>query len=117
MGHVWVDVRISNPITGRDVKTKALVDSGATFTLIPWEVREKLNLMIVGRKTVETDKGPTELDETFAILEMKGKKAVTPILVSKGLKDVLIGGLSLEALGLLIDPTTGELKESRILLL
>jgi predicted aspartyl protease len=45
MGHVWVEVRISNPITGRDVKTKALVDSGATFTVIPWEVCEKLNLI------------------------------------------------------------------------
>jgi hypothetical protein len=53
--------------------------------------------MIVGRKAVETAKGPAELDETFAILEMKAKKAVTPILVSKDLKDVLIGVLSFEA--------------------
>lgn len=41
---------------------------------------------------------------------------MTPILISRNLKDVLIGVLSLEALGLIIDTTTGELKETRILL-
>jgi len=33
------------------------------------------------------------------------------------LKDLLIGVLTLEALGLTVDPTTGKLKETRILLL
>jgi len=102
---------------GRVVNALALVDTGATYTVVPWSVYEKLNLMIVGKKMVETAKGPTELDESFLVIEIKGKRAVTPVLISRDLKDVLVGVLTLEALGLAVDPTTGELKESRILLL
>jgi clan AA aspartic protease len=99
------------------VNALALVDTGATYTIVPWSVYEKLNLMIIGKKMVETAKGPTELDESFLVIEIKGKRAVTPVLISRDLKDVLVGVLTLEALGLAVDPTTGELKESRILLL
>ena len=60
---------------------------------------------------VETAKGYADLDESFALLGAWGKRGVTPILISKELKDVLIGVLTLEALGLTVDPTTGELKE------
>jgi hypothetical protein len=86
-------------------------------TVVPWSVYEKLNLVIVDKKIVETTKGPTELDESFLVIEIKDKRAVTPVLISRDLKDVLVGVLTLEALGLAVDPTTGELKESRILLL
>jgi clan AA aspartic protease len=116
-GHVWVEARLVNPINGAELKTRALVDTEATYTVIPWSVHEKLNLMIVGKKTVETAKGPEELDESFLVIEIKGKKAVTQVLISKDLKDVLVGVLTLEALGLAVDPTTGELKESRIRIL
>jgi predicted aspartyl protease len=73
--------------------------------------------MIVGKKTAETAKEPEELEESFLVIEIKGKKTVTPVLISKELKGVLVGVLTLEALRLAADPTTGELKESRILLL
>jgi len=117
MGHVWVEARLVNPISGAELKTLALVDTGATYTVIPWSVYEKLNLVIVDKKIAETVKGPTELDESFLVIEIKGRRAVTPVLISRDLKDVLVGVLTLEALGLAVDPTTGELKESRILLL
>lgn len=117
MGHVWVDVKLLNPLTGDGVESKALVDTGATFTVIPRDVCNRLNLKVLGRKRVETAMGLTELDESFAVLEVGGKRGLTPILISEDLKDILIGVLSLEALGLTVDPTTGELKEARILLL
>jgi len=117
MGHVWVEARLVNPISGVELKTLALVDTGATYTVVPWSVYEELNLVIVGKKIVETAKGPTETDESFLVIEIKGKRAVTPVLISRDLKDVVVGVLTLEALGLAVDPTTGELKESRILLL
>jgi len=117
MGHIWVEVRLVNPINGAELKTRALVDTEATYTVVPWSIYEKLNLMIVGKKIAETAKGLTELEESFLVIEIKGKKAVTPVLISRDLKDVLVGVLTLEALGLAVDPATGELKESRILLL
>ena len=106
-----------NPFTGQEVRVEALVDTRATFTVLPCGIYEELSLKIVGKKTVETTRGYAELDESFVVLEGCGKSGVTPILISKELKDTLIGVLTLEALGLTVDSTTGELKEARILLL
>jgi len=55
--------------------------------------------------------------ESFALVEVKGKRAVTLILISRELSETLIGVITLEALGLTVDLTTGELKEVEILLL
>jgi predicted aspartyl protease len=117
MGHIWVKARLVNPVNGAKLKTLALFATGATYTVVPWSIYEKLNLMIVGKKIVETAKGLEELEESFLVIEIKNRKAVTLVLIFKELKDVLVGVLTLEALGLAADPTTGELKEFRILLL
>jgi len=117
VGHVWVKAKVINPLSGVNVEEEALVDTGATYTVMPWGTYEKLGLKVVGEKDVETAKGLTRLDESFAVVEIEGKRGLTPLLVSKDLKDLLIGVLTLEALGLTVDPTTGKLKETRILLL
>ncbi len=107
----------NNPLSGAQVEEEALVDTGATYTVIPSRTFENLDLRVVGKKGVETAKGLTRLDESFAVIEIEGKRGLTPLLVSSDLKDLLIGVLTLEALGLTVDPTTGKLKETRILLL
>jgi clan AA aspartic protease len=117
MGHVWADVKLINVVTGQEIKVTALIDTGATFTVLPWWIHEKLGLKIIGRKKIETAKGYTELDESFVLIELEGRSGITPVLISKELKDVLVGVLTLESLGLMVDPTSGKLKETRILLL
>jgi len=116
VGRVWVDVRLANPITGQEVRVTALVDTGATFTVVPWWVYEELDLKVVGRKRVETAGGYVDLDESFAVVEIEGRRRVTPVLISREPKDVLIGAITLKALGLAVDPATGRLRETRILL-
>ncbi|MFP3195929.1 MAG: hypothetical protein RXQ74_03585 [Caldivirga sp.] len=39
----------------------------------------------------------------------------SPVLASNELNEVLIGVITLELLGLTVDPTTGELRETEIL--
>jgi len=117
MGHVWVEALIENPITGRSVRARALVDTGATFTVVPRKVFEELQLPIIGKKTVKTAKGSVELSECLGVIEVMGRRAGSQILVSDDVDLVLIGVLTLEALGLEVDPTTGRLKETEILLL
>jgi predicted aspartyl protease len=55
--------------------------------------------------------------ESFALVEVKDRRATILILVLRGLMGALIGVITLEALGLTVDLTTGELKEVEILLL
>ena len=82
MGHVWVNVRLVNPITGKEIETKALVDTSA-------------------RHQVST----------------ASRETASPVLASNELNEVLIGVITLELLGLTVDPMTGELRETEILML
>ena len=46
-----------------------------------------------------------------------GEKTVTPVLISDKIDRVLIGVLTLEALALRVDPKTGKLEKTELLLL
>jgi len=117
MGLVWIDAVIRSPSTGGAVAVKALVDTGATLSVVPRRIAEELQLPVIGRRRVATAKGVTELDERTGIVEVMGGKAYLHMLVSDDIDVVLIGAATLETLGLEVDPATGELKEATMYLL
>jgi len=117
MGLVWIDAIIRNPFTNKAVAVKALVDAGATLTVVPRKIADELQLPVIGRRRVATAKGVAELDECIGVVEVMGRKAYTHILVSEDVDIVLISAVTLETLGLEVDPVTGELKEAKIYLL
>ncbi len=119
MGHVRVKVRFTNPEAQNgavDVED-ALVDTGATWTVVPRSVAERLGLRLIGNVSVKTAAGPQELDQSYALAELYDKKMVTPVLISDTLDGVVIGVTMLEALGLAVDPLSGQLKNAEVLLL
>ncbi|MFP3237253.1 MAG: aspartyl protease family protein [Vulcanisaeta sp.] len=117
MRRAWINAKFINPNTNKEIEIKALVDTGATFTVIPGHIYEELGLRTVGKRRVKTASGYVDMDESFALVEVGNKRGVSPVLVSSGLNEVLIGVITLEALGLTVDPTTGELRETEILML
>jgi aspartyl protease family protein len=117
MGLVWVEVVVRNPDAGRYAAAKALVDTGATLTVVPRRIAEELQLSTIGRRRVMTAKGITELDECVGVVEVMGRKAYTHILVLDDIEIVLIGATTLETLGLEVDPAAGKLKEAATYLL
>ena len=119
LGHVNVKLKLKNPINPsvNNVEATALVDTGATFTTIPRQVFEKLELSVTGKRRVRTATQIETLQESFASVEIDGNLSVTPVLVSDTLDKVLIGVITLEALGLTVDPTTGKLEEAETYLL
>jgi aspartyl protease family protein len=117
MGLVWVDAVIRSPFTGRAVAVKALVDTGATHTVVSRRVAEELQLPVIGRRRAATAKGLTELDECLGVVEIMGRKAYTHILVSDDVDVVLLGAVTLETLGFEVDSVTGKLKEAKTYLL
>jgi len=108
---------IKNPFAGKAITTKALVDTGATLTVVPRRIAEELQLPVIGRRRVATAKGTAELDECVGVVEVMGRKAYVHMLVSNDVDIVLIGATTLETLGLEVDPTTGKLKEATTYLL
>ena len=96
---------------------EALVDTGATWTTIPRALAQALDLQVIGQMAAKTAAGPQQLEQSYAHIELAGKTMVTPLLVSDTLDTMLIGVITLEAMGLAVDPGTGRLRESEVLLL
>jgi len=117
VGHVEVDIGIGSLEEKRIVKARALVDTGATFTVIPETFAKQLNLVFVGERVkVSTAKGYDELDLAHALLEIDGKRRIMPVLVSKHIDRVLLGVITLEAMQLRVNPLTEKLEEYAALL-
>jgi len=117
MGPVWIDSVVRSPSTDRAVAVKALMDTGATLTMVPRRIDGELQLPVIGRRRVATAKGLMELDECLGVVEIMGRKAYTHILVSDDVDVVFIGAVALETLGLEVDPVVGKLKEAKTYLL
>ncbi|GAB6947835.1 hypothetical protein JCM16161A_19650 [Vulcanisaeta sp. JCM 16161] len=114
MGHVWVEAEL---ISGdREVRVKALVDSGATLTVIPRALAEELGLKVIDRGTVMTAGGPVGVEFSEVKVRLMGREATVRVVISDIIDKVLIGITTLEILGLMIDPTTGTLREAPYLL-
>jgi predicted aspartyl protease len=79
---------------------KALVDTGATLSVVPRKIAEELQLPVIGRRRIATAKGVVELDECVGIVGVMDMKAYSHILVSNDVDVVLIGTVTLETMDL-----------------
>ena len=117
MGHVTVTLTITSPENKKATKAvEALVDTGATFTVLPRAVANELGLTIAGQRRVRTATGPICLDSSRAILKINGQSEVNPVLISDSIDRALVGVITLETLSLTVDPTSRELSEAEGLL-
>jgi len=117
MGHVVVSVAFTNPYDlTKSAVEEGLVDTGATRSVIPARLAEALGLQAIGRARVKTASGEEELPLSWAFVEIAGRKDVSSLLIRDKIDRVLIGVVTLEAMGLAVDPTSGELKEAELLL-
>lgn len=102
-------------------KFRALVDTGATYTVIPPKrTAEELGIASTGRRVrVVTARGEAMLEESVAVIRLMGEEGGTNVvLISDEVEQVLIGGVTtLETFGLRVDPTTGKLERAGVLLL
>jgi predicted aspartyl protease len=119
MGHVRVSVEIVNPVDrSRSVKVEsALVDTGATRTTISRDLARQLDLEIRGAQQVRTAAGATTIDRSFAMILLEGRESIADIWVSDDYPGVLIGVITLEAMGLGVDPKNQRLIDVEQLLL
>lgn len=117
MGHIQVTAKLTSPITSESEVVESLVDTGATFTTVPLSLSRKFKLPHITKRKVKTASGEEELFESYLIIEILNEKTVTPVLISDKLDRVLIGALTLEALAFKVDPKTGKLEKTELLLL
>jgi clan AA aspartic protease len=113
MGYVYCDVRIGNPSKEKVLSQRMLVDTGATYASIPKKLAKELGLpAIMATKMTLADGREIEATYSLAYVEINGRGDGVQVMIFD-IAEPVIGVFTLEALGLAVDPSTGELKPTR----
>ena len=114
MGHIYVESTIEGSNGAK--KVRLFVDTGSTFTLLPRTLAEELAVIqLPGRKqTIELADGSLkQYPVAIADIEVLGRKSVGERFLIAEVSEPILGVLTLEALGLAVDPVTAEVRPSR----
>jgi Predicted aspartyl protease len=116
MGHSWIDVEISNLEKDKSREVKALVDTGASLTVLPRKLADELGIVATTEEQVTTGAGEIKVEGGDVWIKIRDREKTNPVWISDIIDRVLIGVVTLESLGFAVDPTTGTLKERPLLL-
>lgn len=111
MGHVYVDATV---FARRRVKARFLVDTGATYTIVPPSMARQAGAtsLPVTFRVALADGSTRRLKACTMGIEVCGRTGpMTALLLPRG--EPLLGVETLEALGLRINPSTRALEPSR----
>ncbi len=115
MGHVHVKVGIASVTGGTFRYYTALIDTGATKTILPASIAKELGIEKGEAMSVMTGNGPVTLYESLARMKIEGINADSPIWISDQMQQVIVGVLTLESAGLSVDPKNKKLKKEELL--
>lgn len=103
MGHFTVSARLTGP-TGRSEDVGLLVDTGATFVLVPRIVADRLELQPTRVCSARLAGGGTEIWPLGEVrVTLDGLEATTPCVIGPE-GPALLGTVALESLLLAVDP-------------
>jgi clan AA aspartic protease len=118
MGLTYITVTVINPARpGKKVKTRFLVDSGATYTVAPKGILQRLGIKPHGSRTFTLADG-TKFTRKIgdAVFSIDGERAASPVIFGEKGDSSLFGTVSLGALGFVLDPIRRELRRLPMLL-
>jgi len=116
MGTIYIDGTVTGP-TGKKVTAHFLVDSGTTYTLLPKPEWEQIELQ--AKRTVAfalADGTEIERRVSEGHIALPQGEAHTPIILGEPGDQPLLGVITLEIIGLVLNPFTRELQPMRLLL-
>ena len=116
MGITYIEGTVRGP-KGEE-RVRFLVDSGATYTLLPEPVWRRIGLTPKREHTFVLADGRTvtrKVSECYIILPQG--EAHTPVILGEPGDEALLGVVTLEILGFVLNPFTRELQPMRMLLI
>lgn len=118
MGLTKVKLEITNPSAPkRKIVEEFLVDSGAFYTVLPKNLVDKLGLRPSFEQEFTLADGTTiKRPIGSAYVTFQGRKIASPVVLGKKNDSALMGILSLEALGLVLDPFERKLHPAKLVL-
>ncbi len=112
MALTHLGVRIANPARPRRfLRVKFLVDSGAIYSVVPKRTLEKLGVKPHSHRTFILADG-TEVKRRIGdvVFRLDGRQGAAPVIFGEPGDSALLGAVTLEALGVLLDPLKRELR-------
>ncbi len=112
MGLTYIAVTVSNPAAPkRRARLRFLVDSGAIYSVIPAPALRKLGIKPHSQRTFTMADG-SQIKRRIGdvTLRLNGQQGASPVIFGEKGDSTLLGAVSLEALGLILDPLKRELK-------
>ncbi|MHB8522089.1 MAG: retroviral-like aspartic protease family protein [Limisphaerales bacterium] len=116
MGIAYIEGIVTGP-TGKQATVKFLVDSGATYTLVPLKEWKKIGLKAI-RSVPCTLADGTEIkrDVSECHIKLPQGERHTPVMLGEKDDEALLGMVTLEELGLILNPLTRKLQPMRMML-
>ncbi|TSC66444.1 MAG: hypothetical protein CEO21_192 [Microgenomates group bacterium Gr01-1014_80] len=111
MGATAVSLKVKNPAKPSKVfEGEFLVDSGATYTVVPETVLKRLGIKPDDEEKFSLADGRIIKRKVgSALYEYEGKQRAAPVLFGEKDDSLLLGTFTLEALGLTLDPLKRKL--------
>jgi clan AA aspartic protease len=112
-----VTIEIGPMDQSRFEQIEALVDTGATYTVVPRDVLERLGIMPQFRRRFRLADGRVvELDMAVVAIRLEGQTLPTICVFGEEGMDALLGAVTLEEFGLGVDPVNQRLVPIELLL-
>jgi clan AA aspartic protease len=116
MGIVFVEGTVTGP-TGKQATLKFLLDSGATYTLLPYEVWRAIELQPSDSvKCVLADGTEVERKVSECRIGLPQGQRHTPVMLGEESDEALLGMVTLEEFRLMLNPFTRQLQPMRMML-
>ncbi len=115
MGYTFVKMTIKKSYESEKfIEERLLVDSGAIYTVISAEDLEELGIIAHSEEEFELADGEIIKRKVGdAYFEYKGKRGSAPVIFGEKDDSKLLGVLTLEALGFVLDPLRRQIKPFR----
>ena len=118
MGVTYIPARLRRPDgRGPARNVRFLVDSGAIYSVLPEEIWRALRLK--AEREVEftlADGTPIERGVSECRFEIRGEAATSPVVLGQENDGALLGAVTLETLGFMLNPLTREILPMRMAL-
>ena len=116
MGLTFVTVKVGNPANGRRAEqVRCLVDSGAIYSLVPYETLQRLGIEPHSTREFVLANGEAITRRlATATFEYEGRRGDSMVIAGEPGDDPLLGATTLEGFGLVLDPFRRELRPMKL---
>ena len=116
MGFMYQVATVEGPNGKR--RLKFLVDSGAMYTLLPYDVWRKIGVDPTEKRRFGLADGTVvERELSEAVIELPQGRRHTPVILGEPGDQALLGVVTLEEFGLMLNPFKGEIQPMKMLLM